>query len=94
MVDALDEEKDLSVMLEFLEKNNVFSVEVDLKRENDVLRDKVERLEKRLASARNHNDNLQEENNRLRARANDFEDKYRRLLGRYQIDVGKMTLPF
>ena len=66
------------------------------KTEKDVsmLEQRIKKLENILSHSRNYNARLTSENERLRRERDEYEDKYRRLLGRYQVDVGKMKIGF
>ncbi len=55
---------------------------------------RISQLKDALAHSRNRNKNLTAELARLRAERDNYEMKYRRLLGKYQIDVGKMKTGF
>ena len=50
---------------------------------------RISSLEDELVHSRHNNRVLKEDNSRLRAERDNFELKYRTLLGQYQIDVGK-----
>ena len=66
------------------------------KTEKDVsmLEQRIKKLENILSHSRNYNARLTSENERLRRERDEYEDRYRRLLGRYQVDVGKMKIGF
>ena len=66
------------------------------KTEKDVsmLEQRIKKLENILSHSRNYNARLTSENERLRRERDEYEDKYRRLLGRYQVKVGKMKIGF
>lgn len=61
----------------------------DIETENRLLKDRISKLEERLAHSLNHNARLQQEKDAAKKRADEYEFKYRRLLGIYQIEVGK-----
>ena len=75
------------------ERLNV-SKKPDLKAENRALKERIHKVEDRLAHSLHHNARLQEEKENLKKRADEYEYKYRKLLGQYQIDVGKKMSTF
>ena len=79
---------------EYLTKFKEFSPDEDAGEKLQDLMKRITVLEDQLSHSRNNNAKLRAENERLRNEKKEFEDKYRRLLGRYQIDVGKMKIGF
>ena len=55
---------------------------------------RISRLEESLEHSRNQNKALKTDNARLRKERDDWKDKYERLLGRFQIEIGKMKVNF
>lgn len=74
----------LSKYPEFSSKQSVNSEE-----ENTRLKARIKSLEDQLAHSRNYNARLIQERDTVRKERDEYEYKYRSLLGKYQIDVGK-----
>ena len=55
---------------------------------------RIAQLEDALSHSKNRNRTLCAEHVRLRKERDEYEYKYRRLLGRYQVDIGKMKIGF
>ena len=58
------------------------------------LEQRIQQLEKMLSNSRNYNMRLVSENEKLRQERNQYEDKYRHLLGEYQTVVGKKRIGY
>lgn len=76
---------------EYLLKYPEFSSKslVSPEEENARLKTRIENLEDQLAHSRNYNARLIQEKETVRKERDEYEYKYRRLLGQYQINVGK-----
>ena len=62
---------------------------VSLEEENVQLKKRIKSLEDLLSHSRNYNARLIQEKDAIRKERDEYEYKYRRLLGQYQINVGK-----
>ena len=78
---------------EFLENYPEFSkkTSMSLEEENEMLKLRIKSLEDQLAHSRNYNARVIRERDTAREERDEFEFKYRKLLGQYQIEVGKKT---
>ena len=74
---------------EILNEHKCAPKKPDSEAENRLLKERISKLEERLAHSLNHNARLQQEKEAAKKRADEYEFKYRRLLGIYQIEVGK-----
>lgn len=69
-------------------------IQVPMSVTNEDLEKEVACVRIKLIKAKLANKNLSADNTRLRLENKELANKYQRLLGRYQIDVGKKIIPF